>query len=176
MNSEKSKILNKEIELVSKLSDEQLLREIPRLRKEGLPELTPVLIERFEVTKDDGLKQSLFQFFSDTRNQEELQYFMNAIMNTDYKSSRNELISVLWQSALDASDYLKDLTEIALEGDPMTIIEISTVIDNFDTAFPEDDILDSIYRIDEVLLEEGDADRSKLLHSLKSVISELYTL
>ena len=93
--------------------------------------------------------------------------------NPEYKERKNLLISILWQSTLDASEYLVDLITIALKGDYLTVLEVSTVIESFDTVFNEEDVMDAIYQIDERMEEESDQELVKMLSSLKKVISEL---
>lgn len=175
MNSERAKKIQSEVEKLRKLSDVDLIQRITNLRNESLPELTPHLIEKWSQTKNEDLREVLYQFFGDTKDQAELNYFVEAIRNEEFKHLRNELLSVLWQSSLDTSEYLDELIEWAIEGDYMTIVEVSTVIDSMESEFSEDQIMDNIYRIDEGLIDERDEDRIKLLNSLKDVVASLYT-
>ena len=55
----------------------------------------------------------------------------------------------------------------------MTVLEISTVIESFDTVFNEQDIMDIIYQIDERMEEEQSNDLKEMFNSLKKVVSQL---
>jgi len=176
LDQQKSKLFTEQLSLVQSLSDHELNSRLLNFRKLSLPQLTPYFIDRWYNTKDDALRSGLYQFFLDTKMQEELGFFVEAIENKEYVEKRSELIAVLWQSSLDASECFDKLVHIALNGDLMTIIEVSTVIDSFDMGFEEQVVLDNVYQIGEALEEENDEERAKLLSNLQQIISELYAI
>ena len=155
------------------MSDKDLLAKLPSLRAEAMTGLTPFLIERWFKTENETLKSDLFNFFLDTRRQEELPHFMEAINKKEYADVRNELLSIFWQSGLDTSEYLEELIEIALAGDYMTLIEVATIIETFEEEYDEEQVMNMIYQIEEIIDGEEDEERIKLLTNLRQVISEL---
>ena len=162
-----------QIKEVEKLTDAELKNSMVQLRKDALPGLIPTLLKRWLECQDPQLKEDLYQFFLDTKKQEELPYFMEAIDSENFIDVQSALIAVLWQSSLDASDHLEELVQIALKGDYMCIIEVGTVIENFDIEFEEEPVMDLIYQIEESANEENDAERANLLHGLRQIVSEL---
>ena len=176
MEKEELKTLEEQINLLNKISDEDLISDLQGYRKTAQIGLTPHLIRRWVQTKDENLYAQLYQFFLDTQRQDELTYFIEAIQNEDFKNNRSELIAVLWQSPLDASEFFELLVNVALKGDHMTIIEVSTVIDSFDTGFEEDVVLEAVYQIGEAIDEESDEEKVRLLGNLRQIINELYSI
>lgn len=162
-----------QIELLKNGSDEAVISEIKTLRKLGSTALVPVLIERWNNSTNETLNNNIFKLMIDIRPQDALEDIIQAIKNPAYSERKNLLISILWQSSLDASEYLVDLLTVALEGDYITILEVSTVIESFDTVFNEQDIMEAIYQIDERIEEESDEENRNMLNSLKQVISKL---
>jgi len=162
-----------QIELLKKGSDEAVLRELNTLRKDGSLPLIPVILERWKNSTNETLNKSIFEFMVDIRLQEALSEIIKAIRNPEFAERKNLLIAILWQSVLDPSEYLEDLISIALNGDYMTILEVSTVVESFDAVFNEQEVMDAIYQIDERLDEEQDEIQKNILISLKKVVSQL---
>ena len=54
------------------------------------------------------------------------------------------------------------------------IIEVSTVVDELETEFDEDLVMNTIYQIDEEIDSEEDEERAKLLTGLRQIVSELH--
>ena len=155
-------------------SDPDLLGKIPELRAQNLPELIPDLIDRWMKTGSVELRDSLFQFFIDSKNEEELDYYLEAIADDKNLDHRAELMSILWQSSLDSSSHIEFLVEIALKSDYMTIVETGSIIESYTAEFDEQELTELVYRIDdEIDSEEADEDRIKLLINLKQIIQEL---
>jgi len=176
LEQEKTKLLAQQKKMVEDLSDKDLKGKIKELRSLSQPGLTSLLIDRWYHTNDELLSTDLYQFFLDTKNQTELDYFIEAIENESYLEKQSDLISVLWQSSLDASDHIEKLVTIAIQGDFMTIIEVGTVIESFELGFEEQVILDAEYLVSEAMNEELDEGRIKLLTNLHQIISELHTI
>ena len=162
-----------QIELLQKGSDEAVINEIKSLRKQGSTALIPVLLERWNNSTNETLNSKIFELMIDLRPQDALENIIQAIKNPEFSERKNVLISILWQSSLDASEYIVDLLTIALEGDYMTVLEVSTVIESFDTVFNEQDVMEAIYQIDERMETEDDEEFRNMLYSLKQVISKL---
>ena len=165
--------LREQIKKIEAMSDQDLLARLPSLRADALIGLTPLLIERWFKAKNETLKSELFKFFLDTKRQEELPYFLEAINKDEYAEVKNEILSIFWQSSLDLTEYLDELVEIALEGDYMTLIEVATIIETFEEEFDEEQVMNVIYLIEETIDSESDDERVKLLTNLRQVVSEL---
>ncbi len=176
MTQEEVKKLSEQVKELENLSDQNLIKKLAEYRQIALAGLTPHLIRRWVESRAMELSDALFQYFVDTKNQAELTYFIEAIHNEDFIEKRSELISILWQSSLDSTEYFEDLISIAVSGDYMTIIEVSTVIESYDTGFEEQAILDATYQLSDAIDEEGDIERKKLLENLRQVINELYSI
>lgn len=157
------------------LSDEDLILKLPALRSRVIPEIIPVLIERWYFGMNERLNESIYNYFLDSRIPQELPYFMEAIRNEDFANKRNELISILWQSSLDASHHLIELIKIALKGNYMTLVEVSTVIQTFENNFSEKLLSESLLIIDKAIEEENDEGRLRLIGDLREITNELYS-
>jgi hypothetical protein len=147
---------------------------IQQLRKDAVPELLPHLIERWSVeTTDQHIQEQIFQFLIDLRDPSCSGYIVNAAADPDFENIQKELLSVMWQSKLDGSDYIDELVDIALKANIETIIEVATIIGEIDNTYSEDQILDWTYLIQEHIDETSDEDRGKMLMHLIETIKTL---
>lgn len=162
-------------DLIQQLSDEELILKLPMMRASIIPEIIPSLVERWFNGRNERLNEAIYNYFLDSRVKEELPYFMEAIRNESYASKINELIAILWQSSLDASDHLIELLEIALKGNYMTLIEVGTVIETFENIFSEEVISEALLIIDKAIEGESDEDRLRLIGNLREITSELHS-
>ena len=169
----KANTIQAQIQLLQNGTDEKLMIGLSNLRKQGTPELMPFLLKRWNESSNDELTQKIFDFITDIKPQEAIGDIMIALNNIEYVDKKSLLVSMLWQSSLDASEYIDDLIAIALKGDFMTVLEVSTVIESFDTVFNEQDMMESIYQIDKRLEIETNEELRNILNSLKGVISKL---
>ena len=88
------------------------------------------------------------------------------------KEHKAFLISCIWEAGFEAEGHFETLAEQGIKGDYMTMLEVLTVIENFEGAIPEGQIINFNLSIDEAL-EEGQNDKTALLLSLKEVIQNL---
>ena len=131
------------------------------------------LLKRWRESSNDDFRSAIFEIFSDIKEQEALPYVLEAIEQEQDLDRKNEIISILWMSSIDASEHLVDLVNIALEGNYMTVVEVSTVIESFDSEFGEDEVMESMYQIDEKILEMDSQELATMLLNLKEVVNKL---
>ena len=131
------------------------------------------LLKRWRESSHETFRSELFQIFADIKDQEALPSILDALKLENRIDRKNEVISILWMSSLDASEHLVDLVNVALKGNYMTVVEVSTVIESFDSEFGEDEVMEAMYQIDEKLLEVDNPELAALLTNLKEVINNL---
>lgn len=153
---------------------EKVLTAIKQLRlhgqKEAIAEVLAVLIE----TTNEEVKKSITNLLFDLKSEDSVLPIIKAINDKKYVSIKPFLISIFWQSSLDASEHLGSLVRIASKGDYNSCLEVLTVIETFDTSFDEDQIMDAVYDIEEKLDDyEIDEEYRKLLYLLKETVSSL---
>ncbi len=109
----------------------------------------------------------------DLKAENTTQAIINAIENDKYFSIKAFLISIFWQSGLDASNHLSYLVQEAVNGDFNVCLEALTVIENFDATFGEDEVNDLIFDVEETIDMEENEEKQKLLISLRMVLQQL---
>ena len=163
---------NNIIKSLSSNKNEEVLTAIKQLRIHGKSEAIPHLIKLRQTTNNEEIINDVTNFLFDLKDQSATLTIINAIDKETNNSHKAFLISIFWQSALDASDHLSFLVNQAIKGDYMVAVEALTVIDNFETTFHEDEIMDISYDLDEAIENEAEEKR-KLLLTFKEAIKSL---
>lgn len=151
---------------------EKILVAIKQLRSHGQKEAIAEILDVFIQTNDKEIKTELTNLLFDLKSETAVLPLLKAINDKKYNSIKPFLISIFWQSSLDASEHLNTLVRLAVNGDYTICLEVLTVIENFDATFDEQDIMDAVFDIDEAL-DDADEIKYKLLLSIKEVIANL---
>jgi hypothetical protein len=154
--------------LLNSSEDDIVLNGLEELKKSGTDLIIPDVLEIFINSDDevltDGLKNILFEIKSKTA----VDHIFKVIAKDKSKGKRDILVSIIWQAGLDASNYILDLVDIAIENDYLTCLECLTVIENFDTEFTEEDVLKSMSILKDAVSKRDD--KMELLHGMHEVI------
>lgn len=149
-----------------------ILTAIKQLRKHGKAEAIPHLIKLYKNTSNEEVKSNLQDFFFDLKEQSATEAIIQEIENETSVELKTFLISIFWQSNLDASEHLQFLINQAIQGDYMTCVEVLTLIDSFDTTFQEEEIQDIDFDLADAIDSE-DGDKKDILITLKNALPSL---
>jgi len=153
---------------------EKVLTAVKQLRLHGQKEAIAEILEVFTETTNEDVKKSITNLLFDLKDEKAVLPLLKAINDKKYLGIKPFLISIFWQSSLDASEHLGSLVRIASKGDYNSCLEVLTVIETFDTSFDEEQIMDAVYDIEEKLDDyEIDEEYKKLLFLLKETVSSL---
>ncbi|MCB9336402.1 MAG: hypothetical protein H6586_09640 [Flavobacteriales bacterium] len=152
--------------------ESKVLIAIKQLRKYGKPESIDALLNLYISTHNSTVKSEITSILYDLKDEQSVGRIISAIENEKYATIKPFIISILWQSSVDASSYLDVLITQAIEGDYEICLEVLTVIENLDTTFNADEISDINYDLIEAI-ENEETDKKFLLISLKDVIDNL---
>ena len=163
---------NNIINNLSSENNKDVLTAIKQLRKHGKPDAINHLVNLYKNTKDEEVKTSLRNFFFDLKDQSSTATLIEAIENEADIELKTFLISILWQSSLDASEHLKSLINEAINGDYMTCVEVLTVMDTFETTFQEEEIQDLDFDLADAI-DNDNGEKRDILITLKNALTTL---
>lgn len=152
---------------------QKVLTAIKQLRKSGKPEAIEPLLDVYLSNKNSEVQQAITELLFDLKAENTTSAIIDAIENDKYLSIKAFLISIFWQSGLDASNHLDTLVQEAVNGDFSICLEVLTVIENFDATFGEDEVNDLIFDLEENIDSEENEEKQKLLISLRMVLQQL---
>tara|TARA_B100001109_G_scaffold255428_1_gene258385 strand:- start:702 stop:1235 length:534 start_codon:yes stop_codon:yes gene_type:complete len=155
-------------------SDEKIVLEaIKRNRKEGNSKTFEALLNTLKETDEPTVESAIIEFLFDLKDQGAKDILIQKLEDNSLAYYNSFLVATFWQSSIDGSDHLELFVQKAIEGDYMTCLEALTVVENFDSAFSEDEIQNCLLEITDALEDEEESDKKALLNSLKEVIQTL---
>ena len=99
---------------------------------------------------------------------------MACLRNPELADMKVQILSTIWNSPLDYSEYLAEFVSLAVTGDFLLILECLTILENLNGPFEEADILES-----QLLLktyyegESRDAQKDPLMDEIAMLIKDI---
>lgn len=94
-------------------------------------------------------EKEIITFLGDIKSTTSAQSIMNVLRNKTYSKIHLPLLSTIWNSKVDYSEYLVEFVAMAVQNDFTIVLECLTIIENMEGPFEESHILDA-----EILLRE----------------------
>jgi hypothetical protein len=95
-------------------------------------------------------------------------YFEAALKNPALSHIHKDLISFMWNSDINPSGMLSEISAIAVNGDYSTRLECLTLIENSEAVFPEENLLPAIELLTQFLGNRPLHDADPLLMDMLS--------
>ncbi len=135
--------LTKLVDDFSKGDSKTQLKALKSLQIHGDETAVTPLINVWIKGLSEPVEKELIEFFSSLKNTDSTEEIMNAVNNPKFKEKRRELLSTIWNTKVDYSDYLSQFVGIAIEGDFMDTLECLTIIENLEGPFSEENLYES---------------------------------
>jgi len=104
--------------------------------------LHPIILEL--NTKNHTEKNALIlEFLACLKDRKARSVMMDLIQQTELKEYQQLLLSTIWNSPLDYTDYLEIFVDLALKGDFIITLECLTIIENLDGPFSEKSVMEA---------------------------------
>ena len=131
------------------------------------------MLQLLRDTDEPTVEASIIEFLYDLKDEESIPVLIDAILDEEYAFYHSFLVAAFWQSAIDGADYLDVFVKAAIKGEYMTTLEALTVIENFDSAFAQIDLMDYESDLNEAIEAEENEDKKALLISIGDVVRNL---
>ncbi|MFT6167438.1 MAG: HEAT repeat protein [Vicingaceae bacterium] len=171
--SQNSAVINEIISHFKSDDSKIVLEAIKKNRKEGNSVSFKALLELLRDTDEPTVEAAIIEFLYDLKDEESIPVLIDAIQDEEFLFYQSFLVAAFWQSAIDGSDYINVFVKAAIKGDYMTSLEALTVIENFDSAFPQDELVELESDLIEAADEIEDEDKKVLLVSMADVVRNL---
>jgi len=128
------------------------------------------LIEVWSEGTSSQVENEIISFLGDLKQNDTAEPIMHAVNKKEFRSLRQKLLTTIWNSKVDYSEYFVDFVRIAVEGDFMEALECLTILENLEGPFEEHQFLDAQVELS-VFAEQQNKDEQK-----KQLISEIALL
>lgn len=172
MAHDNKKILALQKSLMS-TDKEIIIKAIKDVAKSGSPAVINHLLQAtFKSGFPEALEEGKKVLFN-IKDQNAVGELIESLKGDDFIEYRANIAAAIWEAGLNAEDRLIDLVEIVVKSDYMTIVEITTIIENIESGFPYDEVTEASLIINEHMHEIEDESRISLLSSLAQTLNSM---
>ncbi len=172
MSTAKDNRLNNIHSDLTSADDKKVITALKQLRKHGTEKSIYPIVELLCSSEKTEIRESIIALLYDLKDQSVTEELVRAITDEKFASEKATLISIFWQSNLDGSEHISTFIREAIKGDYMVVVEVLTVIENFDATFQESEVEDLKFDLDDAI-ENETTEKATLLISIRAILDGL---
>ncbi|HLV42900.1 MAG TPA: hypothetical protein VKY37_11520 [Brumimicrobium sp.] len=136
--------------------EKKILDGLKTLKVNGDDNVIQPIIEVWNKGVSPVAEREIVTFLGDIKSTSSAQSIMDILLNEEYNEIHLALLTTIWNSKVDYSEYLVDFVTLAVRHDFMVALECLTIIENMEGPFEEHHILDA-----EIILREFAEDHNE---------------
>lgn len=126
--------------------------------------------------RDGEISNEVLQFMCDLKHNDSATPIMKAVKSDLYPNIRLDLLTSIWNSKVDYSEFLTDFIERAVKGDFMETLECLTIIENMEGPFQEHQFLDAQITLSEYAeIQNKEPKKEQLMSEIARIVKEFET-
>ncbi|MGM0478453.1 MAG: hypothetical protein ACQERC_04445 [Bacteroidota bacterium] len=129
--------------------DKKISKALKGLQVNGDDDAILPIIEVWSEGVSERTENAIITFIGDIKSSTSADIIMDILLDDTFKNIHLPLLTTIWNSKVDYSEYLVDFVTLAIQHDFMVTLECLTIIENMDGPFPEHHFLDA-----EIILRE----------------------
>jgi hypothetical protein len=159
-------------------NDKKISKALKGLQVHGDDDAILPIIEVWSNGVTEKTEKAIIAFLGDIKSTGSAPIIIDVLLDNNFKEIHLPLLSTIWNSKVDYSEYLVDFVTLATQYDFMVTLECLTIIENLDGPFEEHHFLDAeiiLREFAEKQQQEKSTDEKKLqlIGELKHVIKDL---
>jgi len=170
-NSKNTKKINQLFQDLYSENAAKVTAALDALQVYGNQSIIKPLFEFIQKSSNEHSKKEVIEFLSNLKDTPSKAEVMNNLHDKDFKSIQNIILSTIWNSPLDYSEFLNEFVLLSVENDYLTSLECLTIIENLEGPFEEQAILESQLHLKDYL--DGKYEKSPEKDNMISEIANL---
>ena len=146
LNSEEPKRITKAVKTLERHGDASVIKPLALRLLKDIPEKN---------------KSEILELFCSLKDTSTCVEIMDILGDEKFNSIRQRILSTIWNTKIDYSDYLDDFVEIATKGNLLEALDCLTIIENLEGPFIEESVLESQLHLKNYLESDRNSDRTK---------------
>ena len=176
--AEKKKPNKKVAELIKNLSapePKDVIKAIKSLKIHGDEKAIEPLIKLYSETTNNAVQNEIVDLLNSIKSTKVPPVLIDCLTNTKYVKATQIMLSSIWNSNLDYTDYLSEIVSTAQNGEMMDAMECLTIIENMEGTLSEDKIMDALVGLKSYLVENSKENTPKmgLLREVAMILTEI---
>lgn len=145
------------------------------LQTNGHANILPELVELLKTKPSHKIRAELMELLNDLRDSSVAETMIELINDENNNSVLQELLSAIWASKVDYSQYLPEFIAIAVDGDFMIALECLTIIENLEGPFEERLVLESQLHLRDYVEDSTPKEekKAKIMSEIALIIKDL---
>ena len=175
----KEKKTNKKVvELLKKLDSKEpkdIINAIKSLKVSGDKSVIEPLVKLYTTTQNNAIKNEISDLLNTLKSTEAPDEVIKCLSNDKYALARTMLLSSIWNSNLDYTNYLDEIVKAGTKGDMMDAMECLTIIENMEGTLDEQKIMDPLINLKSYLVENAsdNSQKNQLLKEVAQILTEI---
>lgn len=129
--------------------EKKIIDGLKALKVNGNDNVITPIIDVWNKGVSPKAEQEIITFIGDIKSTSSAQSIMDILLDEEYNKIHLPLLSTIWNSKVDYSEYIVDFVSLAVQYDFLVALECLTIIENMEGPFEEHHILDA-----EIILRE----------------------
>lgn len=113
------------------------------LQVSGNDSVIEPLIQAIKLQTEEESIAEIIEFLCSLKSTSASKEVMACLKNPELADMKIQILSTIWNSPLDYSEYVAEFVAMAVEGDFLVVFECLTILENLNGPFEEADILES---------------------------------
>ena len=157
--------------------DEQKInRAIKSLESNGDSSvIRPLSLLLLQDELSDKNKLAIIEMFSSLKDSSTAVEIMDVIGDSEFLPIRQTLLTTVWNTKVDFSNYIDEFVEIATKGSFMETLECLTIIENMEGPFMEENILECQLHLKNYIEDDApkEVQKAELLSELALILKDI---
>lgn len=157
-------------------SDEKkVAKAIKSLEAHGNATVIQPLAEKLLSGVSEKIQNQIVELLSSLKDTSVTAEMMDVIEDEKFLPIRQVLLSTVWNTKVDFSDYLDEFVEIAVNGNFMETLDCLTIIENLEGPFMEESVLEAQLHLKNYIESDAPKDEQKaqLLSEIAIVLKDI---
>ena len=121
----------------------KISKAVKSLEAHGDSRVIKPLVKRLLKGVEGKNEKEIIELLSSLKDTSTVVEIMDVLGDKEFLPIRQKVLTTIWNTKVDFSDYIDEFVEIAVEGDFMEALDCLTIIENLEGPFMEENILES---------------------------------
>ncbi len=173
------KTVNKKVaQIILQLSSPEpkdVIKAVKSLKMSGNETAIEPLIDLYCTSQNNAVQAEIVDLLNSIKSTKVPSVVIECLINDKYTSARLVLLSSIWNSNLDYTDYLLEIAEVSQKGEMMEAMEFLTILENMEGTLSEEKIMDALLSMKSYLVEHSNDNSPKmeLLREVTLLLTEI---
>lgn len=157
---------------LSSKDNKVVLDSISQLRQEGQIQDLTILFDLLISDAHPNIKESIYKFLWDVKDQNTDKVIIDAILNDKYSSIQKNLVEVCWEASIDFSKFLSTFVDLLIQSNFETSFEAFTVIENITEKISDEMKPEQMAKLKDAI-PNASAEKKGIIHEAIHIIDQL---